>query len=52
MHQEADMRQIANELKFMSRLSNKLYLLPAEFDLCSAYNRAEEGERTLTLCSV
>lgn len=42
MHQEAEIRQAAKELKFMSRLSTKLYLLPVEFYLCSADNREEE----------
>lgn len=43
VHQEAKIRQAAKELKFMSRLGTKLYLLPVEFDLCSADNREEEG---------
>lgn len=43
MHQEAKIRQAAKELKFMSRLGTKLYLLPVEFYLCSADNREEEG---------
>lgn len=47
MHQEADIRQM-NELKFMSRLSAKPYLLPVQFYLCSAY----KGGDTLTQCSV
>lgn len=42
MHQEAEIRQAAKELKFMSRLGTKLYLLPVEFYLCSADNREEE----------
>lgn len=43
MHQEAEIRQAVEELKFTSRPGTKLYLLPVEFDLSSAGNRGEEG---------
>lgn len=43
MHQEVEIGPAAKESKFMSRLGTKLYLLPVEFDLCSADNREKGG---------
>lgn len=46
MHQEVEIGPAAKESKFMSRLGTKLYLLPVEFDLCSADNREKGGQDT------
>lgn len=52
MHQEVEIGPAAKESKFMSRLGTKLYLLPVEFDLCSADNREKEGGGGYSLYAV